>query len=93
MLLSDDTIRQVLWPRRAGGRPLFPNAPYLPPGTARLWAETPPSPAEWATWWDAHAGPSREAALVREIASMGGDVGPFVHGSVLRALEKKFSPD
>ena len=33
------------------------------------------------------------ATLVREIASMGGDVGPFVHGSVLRALEKKFSPD
>jgi pantetheine-phosphate adenylyltransferase len=31
------------------------------------------------------------ASLVREIASMGGDVQPFVHGAVLRALEQKFS--
>lgn len=30
------------------------------------------------------------ATLVREIASMGGDVSPFVHPAVSRALEKKF---
>lgn len=31
------------------------------------------------------------ATLVREIASMGGNVEPFVNGAVLRALQKKFS--
>ena len=31
------------------------------------------------------------ATLVREIASMGGDVSPFVHPAVLRALHEKFS--
>ncbi|MCL7977763.1 MAG: NFACT RNA binding domain-containing protein [marine benthic group bacterium] len=68
LLLSDDTIRRVLWPRRAGGRPLFPNAHYVPPGTARQWAEDPPSAEEWSTWWDSCAGSSREDSLVREIA-------------------------
>ncbi|MEJ2482220.1 MAG: hypothetical protein P8049_03645, partial [Gemmatimonadota bacterium] len=68
LLLSGDSIRQVLWPRHAGGRPLFPHATYVPPGGARLWAETPPSPSQWADWWSTHADRSRETALVREVA-------------------------
>jgi len=31
------------------------------------------------------------SSLVREIASLGGDVSPFVHADVLAALRKKFS--
>ena len=31
------------------------------------------------------------SSLVREIASLGGDVSPFVHADVLTALRKKFS--
>lgn len=33
------------------------------------------------------------ASLVREIASMGGDITPFVHPEVARALRQKFSTD
>ena len=31
------------------------------------------------------------ASLVREIASMGGDIAPFVHLEVARALRRKFA--
>lgn len=68
LFLSGQTIRRVLWPRHAGGRPLYPNSPYVPPGETRRWVESPPTPEEWSAWWDSHTDSSREAALVREVA-------------------------
>jgi hypothetical protein len=68
LFLGGASIRQVLWPRRAGGRSLFSNAPYIPPGGARKWSGAPPSASEWSAWWNSQAEPVREAVLVREIA-------------------------
>jgi len=68
LLLEDDTIRSVLWARRAGGRALFVRSPYVGVEGGRMWSREPPSKAEWLEWWRQSPDTGRAAALVRDVA-------------------------
>lgn len=68
LLVEEGTIRSVLWARRAGGRALFVNAPYLGPGGGRRWSREPPSRAEWLEWWRQTPDADRATDLVRDVA-------------------------
>lgn len=68
LLVEEGTIRSVLWARRAGGRALYVNAPYLDPGGRRRWSREPPSRAEWLEWWRQTPDADRAADLVRDVA-------------------------
>jgi hypothetical protein len=81
LLVENGVIRNVLWPRTAGGRALFRNAPYRPPGDPRTWAAGPPTEIEWQEWWKQTSDTDRATALVRDVAWTSRINTPFILSS------------
>jgi len=61
-------IGAVVWPRRAGGRLLYPGSEYRPPEGARLWSTAEPDPDSWTQWWNRPEDAERGQALIRDVA-------------------------